>query len=55
LIETLTQLRIETLGLSGLSIAVVRPTGIEPKSAKTSDESEQPDIINISKLKKAEG
>jgi hypothetical protein len=30
LIETLTQLRVEALGSSDLSIAVVRPTGIEP-------------------------
>ena len=34
LIETLTQLRVEALGSSGLSMAVVRPTGIEPKSQK---------------------
>ena len=30
LIQNLAQLRVETLGSSGLSIAVVRPTGIEP-------------------------
>jgi len=30
LIRNLTQLRLEALGSSGLSIALVRPTGIEP-------------------------
>jgi len=27
-------------------------TGIEPESAKTTDEAEEPDVIDISKLKK---
>ena len=31
----------------------VRPTGIEPESPKTADEPEEPDVIDISKLKKA--
>jgi hypothetical protein len=31
---------------------VVVPTGIEPESAKNADDAEEPDVIDISKLKK---
>jgi hypothetical protein len=31
------------------------PTGFEPESAKNTGEAEEPDVIDISKLKKAEG
>jgi integrase len=34
---------------------LVVPTGIEPKPAKNTNDAEQPDVIDISKLKKAEG
>jgi len=35
-----------------LNLKVARPTGIKPESAKNTDEAEEPDVIDISKLKK---
>jgi hypothetical protein len=36
------------------NLKVAHPTGIEPKSAKNSDDAEEPDVIDISKLKKVD-
>jgi hypothetical protein len=33
---------------------MARPTGIEPESQKITDEAEEPDVIDISKLKKVD-
>jgi hypothetical protein len=37
---------------NGRDYNMMHLTGIEPESAKTTDEAEEPDVIDISKLKK---
>lgn len=34
-------------------MGLVRPTGIEPQTIENPDDAEEPDVIDISKLKKA--
>jgi hypothetical protein len=37
---------------NGRDYNMMHPTGIEPESAKNTDDADEPDVIDISKLKK---
>jgi hypothetical protein len=51
---TRAKMRVYEMARFSFKINMARPTGIEPESPKNSDTAEEPNVIDISKLKKAE-